>query len=154
MQPQPRIGGTFAPPLTDEKLAAYKTAISAMPAGAVRDALATLMHCCNIWWELPESNGTAKTPHPSGVGTITALQADHVKTLDDSIPWGHELDAIQTLFDGLPDGAGAVIVDEDGRRRSIIEDKAAKATRDMAFHLLWVVRELNLGREPLTNDRL
>lgn len=131
---QPRIGGTFAPPLSDELLNRYADAISALPACPVKDALASLMPCCKTWWDLPEPEGTLKRAHPSGVGTIVPLTDEHAKALDPHIPWGHELDSIQALFDLIP-----------------LTDKAV---RDMAFHLLWHVRELDLGREPLTADKL
>lgn len=130
-----QYGGTFAPPLTDSKLAEYK-ALAAVHAGTpVGAAMQTCLACCERWWDLPEPNGTATMKHPVGVGTIVSLQADHKAALDEHIPWPHELDAIQALFDG-------------------IDNETQKPLRNAAFHLLWHVRELNLDREPLTADKL
>jgi len=154
--PQSRIGGAFAPPLTDELLAKYRTTIDDMPAGPIKDALDSLLPCCEEWWDLPEPNGTKTKPHPVGVGTIVSLQDDHKHVLDEHIPWEHELKAIQDLFDALPTGVTPPGQEQFvyGVRRAVVIDPAAKALRDMAFHLLWHVRELDFGREPLTADKL
>lgn len=127
-----RIGGTFAPQLTDESLASYK---ELKPAdGPVGDAMETLLKCVEKWWDLPESQGTEITRHPVGRGVIVPLEDSIAKTLWDLIPWDHELNAIQQLFD-------------------TIDSKNAEL-RNAAFHLLWFVKELNLDREPMTNDLL
>jgi hypothetical protein len=229
---QVRQGGNFAPPLSDEKLADYKARVAAMPASPIKDALAGLLKCCGVWWDLPEPQGTRTWDHPSGKGTVVTLQDDHKATLDPHIPWDHELDALG----GAPDGKLGLfdLIDADAAARnsqkvsawttSVLGDlvrkhlagadpeqvykalKAAEqlaaslpglltddqkaqiaqlkagamafdaaaraaistktysdlpypplestATRDMAFHLLWHVREFNLGREPITTDRL
>lgn len=154
--PQPRIGGSFAPPLTDELLAKYRKTIKALPAGPVKDALGSLMPCCEKWWDLPEPSGTKTAKHLVGVGTIVSLQDDHRHALDEHIPWEHELDAIQRLFDALPTGTTPPGQEQfvDGVRRAVVTDPAARDLRNMAFHLLWHVRELNLDREPLTADKL
>lgn len=128
-----RLGGTFAPPLTDELLASYR---SLKPTdGPVGDALETLLKCVEKWWELPESQGTAVRRHPVGVGTIVPLEQNIADALWDLIPWDHELNAIQSLFD-------------------TIDATSSKPLRDAAFHLLWFVKELNNDREPMTNDLL
>lgn len=147
---QPRMGGSFAPPLSDELLAKYKAMCGALPdESPVRDAMAKLLRCCGVWWELPEPNGTASRPHQSGVGTVVDMHDDHKKALWDHIPWSHrslpkndkgepvkgELDHIQELFD-------------------TIDPASAKDLRDAVHHLLWHVVELDLDREPLTKDRL
>ena len=133
---QERIGGTFAPPLSDKLLKDYKAAIDVLPAtDPLKDALGKLHGCCTQWWALPESAGTLTKAHPSGRGVIVPLEEKHQKALWDSIPWEHELDGIQKLCDGI---------DPVGHRD----------LRNLAFHLLWHVRELNLDREPLTADKL
>lgn len=125
-------GGSFAPPLSDEQLAAYK-ALAESTAGPVGDAMRTLLKCCLNWWNLPESTTVSKL-HSSGRGQIVPLDEPIKAALYDDIPWDHELAAIQSLFDGIPAGH--------------------KALRDAAFHCLWVVKELNLDREPITADKL
>ena len=125
----------LAPPLSDEKLAAYADLATGQPDGPVRDAMCCLLDCVKIWWELPEST-EASTPHLAGKGRIVPLTADLKAKLFDAIPWDHELAGIQTLFDALPNDPGP-----------------AKQLRDAAFHLLWHVKELNRDREPITLDK-
>lgn len=129
--PKQLIGGTFAPPLSDEKLAAYE-GIAATASPEVKDAMGTLQACVRKWWALPDSTGVNRTPHPSGRGAIIPLDDHIAKELWDSIPWTHELNAIQGLFDGIPSDQTEL--------------------RNAAFHLLWHVKELDLDREPITND--
>jgi hypothetical protein len=124
-------GGSFAPPLTDELLAKYQASISGMDQGPVRDACATLLAACVAWWNQPESSGSG-TPHPSGRGSVVPLDYITKAALWELIPWTHEIDGIRSLLDTLPAGP----------------------TRDMAFHLLWHVVELDLDREPITADKL
>lgn len=136
MEPQKKlVGGSFAPPLTDELMLGYRKRINALPDSPVRSALTTLAHCCGIWWELPEPTGTKTSTHATGNGMVVELQADHKELLDEHIPWKHELDAIQLLLDS-------------------ISNETDRDLRNMAFHLLWHVKELDLGREPLTKDKL
>lgn len=159
----------FAPPLTDELIARYEAivakcrafdttglpnaisdgessfAVSAddwhAAAAEWTDALDKLLACVKLWWELPESTGTAddqklKIRHRGKDVRvkITALTPDLVKQLWDAVPWAYELNAMQALFDTIPD--------------------ESKVLRDAAFHLLWYVKELEKDREPLTADRL
>lgn len=127
------VGGSFAPPLTDDALARYAD-IAKSATAPVQDAMTKLLSCVSTWWNLPESNGTTTTPHSSGRGTIIPLDGVIAKTLYDLIPWEHELDAIQSLFDRI--------------------DPSQKDLRNAAFHLLWHVKELNQDREPVTADKL
>ena len=67
----------------------------------------------------------------------TPLSQSLIETLWDVTPWMRELDLLSTpradgLFDGLPSGE----------------------LRDMAFHLLWHVKEITLDREPMTRDKV
>jgi hypothetical protein len=130
-----RYGGSFAPPLSDELLNSYKTMIDALPASAVKDAMATLHNCCSKWWELPESVGAPGKPHPCGVGIIVDLDRPIAEALDEHIPWPHELEAMKGLFEQ-------------------ISPASQKELRDAAHHLLWHAIELERDREPLTNDKL
>lgn len=127
------LGGTFAPPLSDEAFRDYAGLIEAQSPGPVRDALVRLHDCCKQWWNLPDSQGAA-TPHPAGVGIIVPLDEPIANQLFDAIPWREELDAIQALFDKIP--------------------PENKDLRNMAFHLLWHVKELEMDREPITADKL
>lgn len=127
-----RIGGSFAPPLTDELLDKYELLANAAT-GPVRDGMLVCLRCCRKWWDLPESTGDGR-PHPSGRGVIVDLDAEFAEQLDEHIPWQHEIAALQGLFDGL--------------------DPAGKELRNAAFHLLWHVIELNNDREPMTADKI
>ena len=72
-----RIGGSFAPPLSDELLAKYKATIDALPPSPLKDAMGVCHNVCAKWWELPDSPG-AGVPHPTGAPiAIVALSADN-----------------------------------------------------------------------------
>jgi hypothetical protein len=218
-----RIGGSFAPPLSDELLARYKSLIGAMPESPAKDAATQCHSCCEKWWNLPESTGNGRA-HPVGRGVIIDLDEPIKKELWELIPWTHDLHAMSDLFDALDRDATV----SNGRRveawqtsvRDAVAmryfpdpDKRAKAlklaeswaqakesmtallspevmrecedtvqqvgrmkadvlaafqtktypgipyptmeptpTRNMAFHLLWHVKEFDLDREPITND--
>jgi hypothetical protein len=136
----PRIGGSFAPPLDAKKLERYRElAESAEP--AVKDAMLSLCGMAESFHAAkpPKAPKAPSVPHPSGVGLITPLPQSEVERLWDDVPWPHECDAIQGLFDRLPVGAKGS--EENDRRNA-------------AFHLLWYARELTMDRTPLTSDRL
>lgn len=133
---QSHIGGTFAPPLSDEKLSEYKSLIDGLSnSSPVKYAMQQLHNCCAKWWDLPESSETETKNHSSGIGIIVPLETEIAKALWDHIPWAHEIEAIKILFEE-------------------ISNDTHKPLRDAAFHLLWHVIELNLDREPLTVDKL
>ncbi len=134
------VGGSFAPPLSDELLPRYRAMIDALAAGPLKDALLTLHGCCAKWWELPESN-VASGMHATGRAMLVPLASEVRQELDAHVPWNHEIDAIHAVCDGIP-----------------VEQRDL---RNMAFHLLWHVKELALGddqgewgREPITTDKL
>lgn len=128
------VGGSFAPPLTEEKFDAYADIINGLDPSPVKDAMNVLFKCCSEWWDLPESTGEARE-HGSGIGSIVDLDEPVRVKLDEHIPWAHELDAMARLFDS-------------------IDPVRQKELRDAAHLLLWHVRELDLGREPITADKL
>lgn len=97
--PVERIGGSFAPPLSDEVLAGYKS-LAARLEPVYRDAIERLLAVVLLWWELPESTGGGR-PHPVGRGFIVDLDDEIKQKLWEPIPWAHELDAIQKLLEGL-----------------------------------------------------
>lgn len=138
----PRIGGCFAPPLTDELLDSYTSVITGMEDSPAKDALLRLLACCKLWWDLPESASTVNRQHASGLGMIVELDESNKKALWDAIPWTHELDAMGGF------------TDEDGTYRPGLFDALQGEMLKMASHLIWHVKELNLDREPLTKDKL
>lgn len=127
----PRIGGSFAPPLDADKLAAYRQAAETADA-PTKDAMLALVNMVECFQQTAPSRQPG-TPHPSGRGVIVPLEADEVARIWDLVPWDHELDAMAGLFDRL-----------DGN----------SPLRTPAFHLLWYARELAKDREPITCDRI
>lgn len=140
----PQVGGSFAPPLTDELLTKYEALISGLdPKSPIREAMGKLLLCCKEWWGLPDSTGGGNL-HPSGRGSIISLDESAKKALWEYIPWSRrsmpngeegELDLMHRLFDG-------------------INPVKQKELRDAAYHLLWHVVELDLDREPITLEKL
>ena len=131
-----QIGGTFAPPLTDALLERYSILINQLPkTSQIREILDVLFNCCKQWWVLPESTNKQAAVHPSGIGAIIHLDEDIKKKLWDHIPWTNEIE----MFKGVLDS---------------IDPISQRELRNAAFHLLWHVVELDIGREPLTNDKL
>lgn len=130
----------FAPAMTDESVAAYRGRVNAMEAGQIKDACDECLKAVEAWWKLPDSTredvDKFKIKH-GGVDktfSVVPLEEQHVQDLWDLVPWGYELDAIQSLFNGI--------------------SQEEKELKDMAFHILWHARELCEDREPLTQDKL
>lgn len=129
------IGGSFAPPLTNEILSDYKAVIEATDAKTpVGSTLRILLNCVERWWELPISGGE-RIPHQVDKVTLIKLTDEIQQTLWDYIPWDYELKSMGQILD-------------------TISPETQKPLRDMAFHLLWHTVELCLDREPITTDQL
>lgn len=140
-----RTGGSFAPPLSDEKITEYQVMIDSLPTDSrIKEAMQKCMDCCKKWWELPEPQGTAVRQHPVGRGMIVEMEDAHKKELWDLIPW-----SARSNGKGTPDELEVI-----GDIFDSIDPASDKVLRDAAFHLLWHVHELDLDREPLTNDLL
>ena len=163
-----QIGGSFAPPLSDELLDKYQ-ALIAQSQGAIKDTLTTLLTCCRKWWELPESVGGGNA-HPSGRGFIVELDHAIKESLWDLIPWPHEIKAMESVISDCQAEAVAINAARLAAWRQAVANHAAThpessssiprpvledtQLRDAAFHLLWHVKELDLDREPITTDKL
>jgi hypothetical protein len=228
--PVTRLGGSFAPPFTDELLETYRKLFAELPTSPVKDAIKYVSPAPEKWWELPAAVGTSTRPHPARTGVVIVdLQDDHKEILDPLIPWAHELDAIGGAKDklGLFDSVEADVAERNApkaqrwvqrvydavireyfpknpdryaalweahrtaekwlpfvgaKERERFETDMTKAqkcsdairaavsakehpevprpefdptpVRDAAFHVLWHTRELDLGREPITTDKL
>lgn len=130
----------FAPPLTDEKIAEYRSFVDSMVMSPVKDACNECLKAIEAWWKLPESTLEAtekfriKHAGKNKTFAVVPLEEKHIQELWEVVPWGYEIDAMQALFDSIP-----------------VEKKQL---RDMAFNLIWHARELCEDREPLTQDKL
>ena len=130
----------FAPVLSDSNLVSYRVAVDLLEPGPVKDACDECLKAVEAWHKLPESTrddvDKFRIKH-NGVDTtfsVVPLEKEHIEQLWALVPWGYEIDAMQSLFDAIPDWE--------------------KDLRNMAFHLLWHARELCEDREPLTQDKL
>ena len=134
-------GGSFAPPLTPEKIAAYRGLAETAPT-AVRDAVRQLCDMAELFQQTPPSSRPG-TPHPSGRGVKVPLEQSEIDRIWDAVPWDDEVPGdhvnecavLARLFDGISN-----------------EDN--EPLRNAAFHLLWYAKELARDREPITTDRL
>lgn len=126
------VGGSFAPPLTAEKIEEYEKLADSSPTPEVRDGMETLLKMVKTFFQTGKSK-LKGSPHPSGRGTVIKLEPEEVKRIDPVVPFRHELDALAKVFE---------------------EHLTDKATRDAAFHLLWYGYELTADREPCTTDML
>lgn len=136
-----RIGGFFAPPLTNSKIEEYKRLAKDAPR-SIREEMEKLCYMVEVFWETPESTKSS-TPHGSGVGFVTPLEQSKVERMWDLVPWSDEVpgdhvnecEMLGRLFDG-------------------IDPTTHKPLRDAAFHLLWYAVELSKDREPMTTDKI
>lgn len=128
-----RVGGSFAPPITADKLASYKT-LAASADTRTQDYMNQLITMLEKFNETPKST-LAASAHPSGRGQIIPLADEEIQRIWNEVPWKEELDVMGNWFDKL-------------------DASSQKDLRNAAFHLLWYGRELCLDREPITNDTL
>ena len=129
-----RRGGSFAPPLTAEALAAYET-LAASAAPQVRDGMKVLIALAAEYRKLESRAVATGDPHPSGRGRVVSLAVAVADAIDPLLPWDDELKMYAQVFDRIDPIANGPL-------------------RDAAHHLLWYAVELSLGREPITTDRL
>ena len=115
---------SFAPPLSDSLMADY---FELCKANAV---LRLLWAVVRRWRDLPMSQECGYL-HPNGRCQVVPLSQFQEQQLSGLMPSCANLVVIQRLCDSLR-----------GKQR------------DAAFHLLWHVKELAAGREPITQDKL
>lgn len=137
----PYIGGSFAPPISAETLAAYRATILADAPDDLRDSLVDLCDLVALFQASGES-GQPKTPHPAGFGHVQKLDDAEIARLWDACPWPWEAEALGKRADQLP-----TMVNAEGKT-------ADTPVRKAAFHLVWFAKELAADREPCTADKL
>lgn len=179
-----RYGGSFAPPLSAEKLARYRE-ISSSASPEIREVMLKLCDMVERFQETPASKLPHRA-HPSGMGRIVSLEPKEIERIDEVVPWMYECDAYQRLFETLPTGVNAgplelverkadgntqaltAVPGTDARGkfsgdsgsvffskpRNVVVDAAQKELRDACFHLVWFAKELTMDREPMTNDMI
>lgn len=136
-----RIGGSFAPTLTTEKVAKYRElATQASP-----EVAEVMVKLCDMveHFNITPASTQASTPHPIGAfrdrngkhrsPMITPLSQEEIQRIDEKVPWNHEIEMYKLLFDSIP-------------------NDSQKEIRDAAHHLLWYAVELEMDREPITMD--
>lgn len=126
-------GGNFAPPLPKEKVALYRELGESLLLH-LKEPFMRLCDMVELFYETPESP-LPGTPHRSGRGLVVPLTEEEKARMWDAIPWPHELDMYGQLFDE-------------------IDNATQHDLRNAAYHLLWFARELDLDREPITNDKI
>lgn len=126
------FGGCFAPPLTPEKLATYRT-LAATAAPEIGEAMVKLCDMVDKFWETPDSSLPGEQ---NLIGfTEVPLEPVEIKRIWDWVPYADELRLYAVRFD-------------------TINPVSEKALRDAAHHLLWYGVELFNDREPLTSNKL
>lgn len=102
--PEAYKSGSFAPPLSAEKLTAYKTlAETADP--QIKEMMRTLVKMLEEFRKTPESKAKG-TPHQSGLGTVVLLEGEEIKRMWEHVPWMEELKMWEQLAEKIdPDKA-------------------------------------------------
>ena len=102
----------FNPDLDDATLDDYRK-LAAGADGPVRDAMLDCLVVVDAWWQLPESTRKAKLnllvshrkdPRDERQDVqvpVILLEDAHKATLDDLIPWSHQIKAMDELFNGV-----------------------------------------------------
>lgn len=94
-----RLGGSFAPPITAEKLQRYRDlAQSATP--QVRDIMLRL---CDMAAKFQETGPSQQQGimHPSGMALMIPLEQAEIDRIDDVVPWTEECETFQRVFDDI-----------------------------------------------------
>lgn len=125
-----QIGGSFAPPLSDEQITSYEQLAKACDDRKCSGFMLDLVKMVRAFRETGDSKQPGK-PHPAGRGVIVPLEDAEIERMWDLVPWPEECDLMGQAFDTL-----------------------TGETRNAAYHLLWFARELTLDREPITSDKI
>lgn len=101
--PAPRIGGSFAPPLTPERIARARALAAAHPAATpqVREIVEKLCTMAEVFHQTPRSplKGVA---HPSGAAiNIVPLEAAEQRRIWDHVPWDTECAMYRQVAEGV-----------------------------------------------------
>jgi hypothetical protein len=124
------IGGSFAPPLDSDQIAAYEVLAEECSDRKCKGYMLDLLKMVKLFRETPAS--TLPGPkHATGLVQITPLEEAEIERIWDVVPWFEECRLIGAAFDVL-----------------------TGPTRNAAYHLLWFAKELSKDREPLTKDKL
>ena len=81
-----RRGGSFAPPLSAEKLAAYAALVPTIEDPQVKEIMKKL-HALGVEFQKTPSSTLAGSPHPSGMGEIVRLEPAEIQRIWDLVPW-------------------------------------------------------------------
>ncbi len=150
------MGGNFAPRITDEVLVVYRR-LAATATPEIREVITNLCKMVEVFHETPESD-LPGTPHPSLVGEIVPLAPEEIQRIWDLVPWPHECEGLERLFDTLPeteaDRANAKRNQEYKARGEIMPRIEWTPTlRNALQHLIWYAKTLSVDREPYTAEK-
>ncbi len=152
------VGGSFAPPLTADKLRQYRVVIERSVSDDLKEPLLGLCRMVEVFQETPESDEPAE-PHPVGMGHVQQLAPEEVERIWDLVPWPWEVDALRGRCNQLE----PTEVDQANARRHAAYKARGERMPDSerivtllgaSRHLLWYAKELAEDREPCTNDKL
>jgi hypothetical protein len=156
--PRRFVGGSFAPPLTADKLRQYRVVIERQAPDDLKKPLLGLCAMVEEFQTTPESDEPAR-PHPVGMGFVQKLEPAEIERMWDLVPWPWEVEALRGRCNQLEPTDD----DRDNSRRHA-ETKARgermpDAERivtllDASRHLLWFAKELGEDREPCTCDKV
>ena len=127
------VGGSFAPPLTEDKLKEYKL-LAATADIRINEVMLKLIEMVEVFNQTPTSASTP-IPHRTGIVNQILLEEQEITRIWNYVPWDYEIEAYSKLFE-------------------TINNSDNKPLRDACFHLLWFAKELESDREPITNDKL
>lgn len=127
------VGGSFAPPLTEDKLKEYKL-LAATADIRISEIMLKLIEMVEVFNQTPTSILKPEL-HRTGIVNQIPLEDAEITRIWNYVPWDYELEAYSKLFE-------------------TIDNTNNKPLRDACFHLLWFARELEADREPITNDKI
>jgi len=132
---QKLLFGSFAPPLTNEKLDSY-VELANTATDQIKEIMLKLINMVKHFNLTPTSPlvGVMKT-YDTTKAIMIPLEDKEIERIWDTVPWEYEIDSYSTVCNS-------------------ISNETHKPLRDAAFHLIWFARELTADREPMTVDKL
>src|SRR5574338_191002 len=165
-------GGTYAPPIDEEKLSQYREFAEKFPEPQIKEMM--LKNCDMVEQHLRKQASTlpGSLDH-AGRGIAVPLTDETKEALDEFVPWEQEHNMWQKLlekFCAVPANQGLKQIEEwvdapkseknpNGTEKmlatkTIVIDKERLDMVTAAKHLLWYAWELCRDREPMFIDKM